>query len=136
MDRLVDHLFVFEGAGEVRDFPGNYSQYRIWLKEQEESAVTDRAQTTEKNDSIVAVAGIKQTSPEEKRKLSYKEKRELELLQTDITALEKEKTLVNEKLSSGDIPFDELQKLSVRIGEINALMDEKELRWLELSEGE
>ncbi len=152
MDRLVDHLFVFEGEGIVRDFPGNYSQYRIWLKAQEESAPDGKSQTIAKIEAMVdgglpmAGKGASDSSANgqppsaigstEKRKLTYKEKRELELLQSDIAALEKEKATVNEKLNSGDIPFEELQQLSLRIGEINKLMDEKELRWLELSEGE
>lgn len=137
MDRLVDHLFVFEGEGVVRDFPGNYSQYRIWLKEEEESMAVGRWQMAGKKDSDSSTNSQRPTAiVEEKRKLTYKEKRELELLQSDIAVLEKEKAMVNEKLASGDIPFEELQQLSVRIGDINALMDEKELRWLELSEGE
>jgi ATP-binding cassette subfamily F protein uup len=137
MDRLVDHLFVFEGEGIVRDFPGNYSQYRIWLKEQEETMADDRWLMAEKKNTDPG-NGQQSTAiaSDEKRKLSYKEKREFELLQAEIASLEKEKAFVNEKLNSGNIPFEELQQLSVRIGEINALMDEKELRWLELSEGE
>jgi len=132
MDRLVDHLFVFEGNGVVRDFPGNYTQYRINKKEQDEKAATaarkpDTAPQKTNTDSSA-------TKPAEKRKLSYKEKRELETLQQDIASLEKEKVTVTEKLNSGNVPFDELQQLSVRIGEIAALLDEKELRWLELSE--
>ena len=134
VDRLVDHLFVFEGDGIVRDFPGNYSQYRIWLKEEEEKNAVDRSLLSEKknadNNNLRGVA-----ISAEKRKLSFKEKREFESLQSEIASLEKEKADVNEKLSSGNIPFEELQNLSLRIGEINALMDEKELRWLELSEG-
>jgi ATP-binding cassette subfamily F protein uup len=137
MDRLVDHLFVFEGEGIVRDFPGNYSQYRIWLKEQEETMADDRWLMAEKKNTELS-NGQQSTAiaSDEKRKLSYKEKKEFELLQAEIASLEKEKAFVNEKLNSGNIPFEELQHLSVRIGEINALMDEKELRWLELSEGE
>lgn len=142
MDRLVDHLFVFEGEGIVRDFPGNYSQYRIWLKEEEEGVARGRSQLVDKKEPEFSVTTVQQStaasSPAviEKRKLSYKEKREFELLQQQISDLEKERALVNEKLNSGNIPFEELQQLSQRIGKINALMDEKELRWLELSEGE
>mgnify|MGYP002619592525 FL=1 len=126
MDRLVDHLFVFEGNGVVRDFPGNYSQYRIWAKAQEEEKNTKE----EKNKPDQAPAPA--AAP--KKRMSYKEKREFEQLQHEIAALEKEKATITEKLSSGSLPFEELQQLSVRINEITALLDEKEMRWLELSE--
>lgn len=128
MDRLVDHLFVFEGDGEVRDFPGNYSQYRLWEKEQSESP---EAGKSESKTSEPETLNLK---PETKKRLSYKEKREFEQLQQDIAALEKEKVMVTDKLNSGNMPFEDLQKLSLRINEIAALLDEKELRWLELSE--
>jgi ATPase components of ABC transporters with duplicated ATPase domains len=126
MDRLVDHLFVFEGNGVVRDSPGNYSQYRIWAKAQEEEKNTKE----EKNKPDQAPAPA--AAP--KKRMSYKEKREFEQLQHEIAALEKEKATITEKLSSGSLPFEELQQLSVRINEITALLDEKEMRWLELSE--
>lgn len=127
MDRLVDHLFVFDGDGVVRDFPGNYTQYRLNKKEEEqkESAAPKAEQKQEKA-----------TKPEEKKRLSFKEKREFEQLEKEIAALTKEKEIVTEKLNSGSAPFDELQSLSLRIGEIGNLLDEKELRWLELSEFE
>jgi ATPase components of ABC transporters with duplicated ATPase domains len=121
MDRLVDHLFVFEGDGVIRDFPGNYSQYRI---SQEET----KAQKPEPKKEAPKAEGA------EKKKLSYKEKREFEQLQTDIANLEKEKAAITEQLNSGNLPFEQLQQLSVRITEIGQLLDEKEMRWLELSE--
>jgi ABC transport system ATP-binding/permease protein len=124
MDRLVDHLFVFEGDGVVRDFPGNYSQYRLWEKENEE----------EKPEKEVTQPETSNPKLETKKRLSYKEKREFEQLQHDIAALEKEKVTVTEKLNSGSVAFEELQQLSVRISEITTLLDVKELRWLELSE--
>ena len=124
MDRLVDHLFVFEGNGSIRDFPGNYSQYREWQKQQEVS-------TTEikRSDPVKEVA----TAPL-KRKLSYKEQREFEMLERELKDLENEKKQVSELLSSSNLAFEELQKLSERIGVISELIDIKELRWLELSE--
>lgn len=131
MDRLVDHLFVFEGEGVVRDFPGNYSQYRLWLKEKEEDEKTETK--TAKQEVKTAAATVKEA---EKKKLSYKEKREFEQLQQDIANLEKEKQTITGQLNSGSLPFDQLQQLSVRISEITGLLDEKELRWLELSEME
>jgi ATP-binding cassette subfamily F protein uup len=132
MDRLVDHLFVFEGNGEVGDFPGNYSQYRVSKKEQEDKPYT--SSLTSDAASPKADTAVEAAKPTEKRKLSYKEKREFETLQQEIAKLEKEKVTVTEKLNSGSAPFEELQQLAVRIGEISALLDEKELRWLELSE--
>ncbi|HVK46439.1 MAG TPA: ABC-F family ATP-binding cassette domain-containing protein, partial [Pseudobacter sp.] len=128
MDRLVDHLFVFDGDGVVRDFPGNYSQYRLDKKEEEQKEAAPKTAEPKQDKSAV--------KPEEKKRLSYKEKREFETLEKEIAALGKEKETVNEKLNSGSVPFDELQQLSMRIGEITALLDEKELRWLELSEFE
>ncbi|MBC7828841.1 MAG: ABC-F family ATP-binding cassette domain-containing protein [Chitinophagaceae bacterium] len=136
MDRLVDHLFVFEGEGIVRDFPGNYSQYRIWLKEEEEKVTVERLPIVDKKEQERAGDSQLPVTNGSLRKLTYKEKKEFELLQSEISKLEKEKLLTNEKLNNGNLPFEELQLLSVRIGEIDALMDKKELRWLELSEGE
>lgn len=124
MDRLVDHMFVFEGAGEIRDYPGNYSQYREWLKEKE------TIPAEEKNRELPKQAQLQ--SP--KRKLSYKEQREFEILEKELAALEMEKKEISQKLSSPHLPFEELQKLSERIAEIAVLVDQKELRWLELSE--
>ncbi|HOZ68743.1 MAG TPA: ABC-F family ATP-binding cassette domain-containing protein [Chitinophagaceae bacterium] len=127
MDRLVDHLFVFEGDGVIRDFPGNYTLYR--------NEIRDAVTVVEKKEvkTVPAPAPVTvATAP--KRQPSFKEKREFELLEKEISDLTKERTTVTEKLNSGDTPFDELQKLSVRIGEIAVLLDEKEIRWLELSE--
>ncbi len=131
MDRLVDHLFVFEGDGFVRDFPGNYSQLRIWQKEQEKlGAGSD--EPILKAQELKAADENKSTA--DKKRFSYKEKREFELLQKEIENLTAEKQSVTEKLNNGSMPFEELQKLSNRIGEVTALLDKKELRWLELSE--
>lgn len=132
MDRLVDHLFVFEGDGIVRDFPGNYTQYR---EEIQKTAGKD-LKTEPKNitpESINSGNSLQSVNPG-KRQLTYKEKREFEQLEKDIPALTKEKEIITEKLNNGNTPFEELQQLSVRIGEIANLLDEKELRWLELSE--
>ncbi|MGE5107578.1 MAG: ABC-F family ATP-binding cassette domain-containing protein, partial [Sphingobacteriales bacterium] len=132
MDRLVDHLFVFEGDGEVKDFPGNYSQYRIQQKiEEEENKLAVSSMPLRENSSIV---NNQQPAAIIKKRFSYKEKREFELLEKEIAELNKEKVLITEKLNNGKTPFDELQQLSHRIGEITQLIDAKELRWLELSE--
>ncbi len=133
MDRLVDHLFVFQGDGDIRDFPGNYSQYRIALKDDEK--LTDvGTQMSEKKEALKPVAARPATLPGEKKKMSFKEKREFEELEKEIAVLTEEKQAVTEKLNSGAIPFEELQQLSNRIGQVTQLLDEKELRWLELSE--
>ncbi|PVD49457.1 ABC transporter [Terrimonas sp.] len=128
MDRLTDHLFVFEGNGNIRDFPGNYTQYRLWKKEQEEkkaiAPVVNKPQDAEINSVPSA----------EKRKISYKEKREFEVLQKEIETLENEKAEINLQLNEGKLPYEQLQKLAQRIGEVSAQLDEKEMRWLELSE--
>ncbi len=148
MDRLVEHLFVFEGDGVIRDFPGNYSEYRLWKKEEEfnvspqdstrgfgfrvkESSKHEETGNTKPetpSDQVIRAGG------NQKRKLSYKEKREFELLDREIAELSGEKELITVKLNSGNTPFEELQQLSQRIGEVTSLLDEKELRWLELSE--
>lgn len=139
MDRLVDHLFVFEGEGDVRDFPGNYTQYRLWLKENEKKenkwAVLEsnksKGQTTQ--EAVVSnAAAVVVEAP--KKKASFKEKREFEILEKEMPALETEKISITEKMSTGNLGFEELQKLSDRMIAITHALEEKELRWLELSE--
>jgi ATP-binding cassette subfamily F protein uup len=129
MDRLVNHLFVFEGKGLFRDFPGNYAQYRLSLKEAEKPTglAVQKPQTQSENEWQT-----RQIS--EKKKRSYKEQREFDLLEKDMESLSQEKTAITLKLNSGALPFDELQRLSVRIVEVARLLDEKEIRWLELSQ--
>lgn len=123
MDRLVDHLFVFEGEGVVSDFPGNYSQFREGQK-QKEAAETE-SRTEIKKPETVAVA---------RKKLSYKEQREFDLLEKELQDLENERKTIYDQLASPDLPFEKLQQGSERINVINRLIDEKEFRWLELSE--
>lgn len=127
MDRLVDHLFVFEGNGVIRDFPGNYTQYR----QSADKIPSFYIGNTEKQ---VPAADREQVVVDKKRQLSYKEKKEFESLEKEISDLTKEKATITEKLNNGSTPFEELQQLSTRIGEVTQLLDEKELRWLELSE--
>jgi len=128
MDRLVDHLFVFEGDGVVRDYPGNYTQYRVSQKNGPEEKSTPLTE-------IKSAPGTAQSIPSPaKQRLSFKEKREFEILEKEIAALTKEKETINEKLNNGSTPFEELQQLSTRIGQVTQELDEKEFRWLELSE--
>lgn len=129
MDRLVDHLLVFEGDGIVRDFPGNYTQYRIEQDAKEMSIQAAKAPAKE-----IAVQEAAPKAKEEKRRLSFKEKRELEMLEKELSSLTKEKETITEKLNSGSAPYEELQQLSQRIIKVSEELDEKELRWLELSE--
>jgi ATP-binding cassette subfamily F protein uup len=121
MDRLVDHLFVFEGDGFVRDFPGNYSIYRSSLKPD---------QTAEEKTKIVS----SKKTVTDKRKFSFNEKREWEILQKEIMELEGEKHKLSDMINKATLPYEDLMKISGRIAEINGLLDLKEMRWLELSE--
>ena len=135
MDRLVDHLFVFEGEGEIRDFPGNYSQYRIWLKENDKKENKWQALEDFKSKGKSLDESVKQeTTTVVKRKPGFKEKREFEDLEKEIAALETEKAEIEERLSNPDQDFEQLNLLSKRIGEISTELILKESRWLELSE--
>jgi len=131
MDRLVDHLFVFEGDGVVTDFPGNYSEYRIALKtkEREQAKVQDEQKTE-------AIATAQQAQSAGKKKLSFKEKREFEQLEKDLAHLEQEKVNITEKMTDPALAYEDMLKLGNRIAEITQLMEAKEMRWLELSEYE
>lgn len=126
MDRLVDHLLVFEGEGVIKDFPGNYTQYRL----QEEK----KKEPTENGSQLTAKPTLKENITSEKKKVSFKDKREFELLQKEIEDLTKERETITAQLNSGSTAYEELQKLAERIGEVTNLLDEKEMRWLELSE--
>ena len=130
MDRLVDHLLVFEGEGVIRDFPGNYTQYRLWQEQQ--LALTSGNKKTAFEVPTAQLPPAKNNEP--KRRLSFKEKREFELLEKELAHLTKEKELLTQKLSAGQVPYDELQQYSKKIIEVTQQLDEKELRWLELSE--
>ena len=132
MDRLVDHLFVFEGDGIIKDFPGNYSQYRESIDHSRQTTAASKEKEITKNNESTVVRG--QSSVDKKRQLTFKEKREFETLEKEIAELTKEKEFVDLRLNSGEATFEELQKLSTRIGEVTRLLDEKEFRWLELSE--
>ena len=126
LDRLVDHLFVFCGNGGVKDFIGNYSEYRSFIKDyRKEQAAAAKE---------LSVRGEGKTKTEKVRRLSWKEQREMESLEAEIEALNAEKASLEESLSSGTLGTEELMKASERIGEVIKLCDEKEMRWLELSE--
>ena len=124
MDRLVDHLFVFKGEGIIQDYPGNYSQYRIEAQAKEENQI-------EKTEHV---AKSEETKPIATSKISYKEKREFEQLGTEIETLTAAKESYSTQLNSGNLVFEELQKIAIELEKTIQLLDEKELRWLELSE--
>ncbi len=132
LDKIVDHLFVFEGDGVVKDFVGSYSEYREYIKEREkEKRALERAQTQKTTQKKEFQDNAVQPK---KKKLSYKEQRELEQLEKDLEILGAERKELEDKLSGGELQGEQLQRASVRIGEVIALLDDKELRWLELND--
>jgi ABC transport system ATP-binding/permease protein len=128
MDRMVDHLFVFEGAGVIKDFPGNYGLYQQWLKD--ESARENAASKTVSQAPVKEVVTVSSAKP----KLSYKEKQELEKLEKEIKDLNREKSQITEKLHDSSNNFDLIQQLSQRFTIVEETLQAKEFRWLELSE--
>ena len=139
MDKVVDHLLVFKGEGEIQDFPGNYTQYREWsrlqTKEEEASAKgKSAANAPAKTENNAAGTAKRDASFENKRKMTYKEKREYEQLAKEIEALETEQKQLEEALCSGTLSVDELTEKSKRLPLIKDELDEKEMRWLELAE--
>lgn len=128
MDKVVDHLLAFRGNADIKDFPGNYTQYRDW-KEEQESQEKEKTQAKPKEDKQP-----KTDKPKEKKRLTYNEQKEFEELDALIPKLEAEKAKIEEELSSGNLTNDQLQKKSHRYGELTADIDEKTMRWLELSE--
>ena len=127
MDKVVDHLLVFKGQGEIKDFPGNYTQYREWqaLQPKELSSAGQKP---------AKVSTDTRSERETKRKMSFKEKREFEQLEKDIATLEDEKKQIEDALSSGTLSVDEITQMSKRLPLLNDELDEKSMRWLELSE--
>ena len=137
LDKLVDHLFIFCGDGVVKDFIGSYSEYREYIKEYEaeqKSAARAEEKAAKEKAAKEAAKVPPQEAPAKKKKLTFKEQREFEQLEKDLESLAAEKADLEAKLSSGTLPFDQLQTASERVGQIIDLIDEKEFRWLELSE--
>ena len=130
MDRTVDHLFVFEGNGRIKDFPGNYSEYREWksLQKEEDVAVKEKKSIQRKSQD---------DNRQKSKRLTFNERKEFESLSVEIESLESEKKTLEAELSSGQISdYEQVTEKSKRISEIIGLLDEKEMRWLELSEKE
>lgn len=127
MDRLVDHLLAFEGNGMIKDFPGNYSQYRTWKQLEENNKPKEESPKEAEKVRLKKDNGV---AP----KFTFKENQEFELLEKEIPALEREKELLQVKMNNGSLSFDKLQVTAERISDIIVLLDQKETRWLELSE--
>jgi ATP-binding cassette subfamily F protein uup len=129
MDKVVDHLLVFKGDGEIKDFPGNYTQYREWqsLQPRESSQTKDATPAKGSRQN-------REAQPIGKRKMTYKEKREFEQLEKDIEKLESEQQSIEEALCSGTLSVEELTEKSKRLPLLKDELDEKSMRWLELSE--
>lgn len=128
MDKVVDHLLVFKGNGDIKDFPGNYTQFREWQKLQSETEQTPKPVVTEENKER------NRNRNQEKKKLSYKEKLEYERLEKEISQLEAEQRDIEQKLCSGELPIDKITEYSIRLPILKEELDEKSMRWLELSE--
>lgn len=126
MDKVVDHLLVFRGGGDIRDFPGNYSDYREWKRAKAERDKKTVAKPKEEP--------VKRVRPVEKRRMSFKERQEFERLEVEIASLEEEKKMIEAALCSGALGVDELVEKSKRLPALNDELDEKSMRWLELSE--
>lgn len=133
MDKIVDHLFVFEGEGKVSDFPGNYTVYRNKVEEDEarQAKLDSKAKAEAKENKKQEPQSARS---QEKKKLSYNEKREFEQLESEIPELTEQVSKLEALLNSGDLPHDELYEKSLELDKIKTLLDEKEFRWLELSE--
>lgn len=144
MDKVVDHLLVFRGEGEIKDFPGNYTQYREWQKledkksaELKEAAQKATASRNDNNAPTPSPTGKSQRDPNaapQKRKMTFKEKQEFAQLEKDIEALTAEKESIETALSSGSVSVEQITEMSKRLPILNEELDEKEMRWLELSE--
>lgn len=128
LDKCVDHLFIFEGDGRVKDFVGGYSEYREYVKERE------AAERSEQKSTAVSKPVQQRSHDSVKRKLSYKEQKELEQLEKDLALLGEERSRIEAELSLGTLPYERITEASKRIEELIALIDEKEFRWLELNE--
>jgi ATP-binding cassette subfamily F protein uup len=157
MDKVVDHLLIFHGNADIQDFPGNYTQYRLWKTQREKeenpkpegrrnvknseppadavpSGMTTDDHPVGHHSGVVPAGKSTYRQPSGKKKLTYKEQKELESLEIEIPALEKEKKIIENDLCNSALPIDELNKRSLRIGELLNLIDEKTMRWLELND--
>lgn len=134
MDKMVDHLFVFEGAGKIKDIIGNYTAYREYLKQAEKEEKEENRQRKKEEQKVEETKVEAPKVQKEKRKLSYKEKTEFEALDGQIMDLEEEKEKLTAVLSNPDVGSEELNEASKRLGEVVAEIEAKSDRWMELAE--
>jgi ATP-binding cassette subfamily F protein uup len=137
MDKIVDHLLVFNGQGDIRDFPGNYTQYREWKEEADrQQAMVNRLQAQQKK--INSLQNTTERCPSsvdsKSRKKTFKERQEFATIEVVIANLEAEKAAIEEALCTGTLTTDELTQKSIRLSALNEELDEKTMRWIELSE--
>jgi ATP-binding cassette subfamily F protein uup len=139
MDKVVDHLLVFQGEGDIRDFPGNYTQYREWKtiadkEKAEQERIEKEKQERKLQNTAGAPANTSHRGSKNERRLTFKERKEMEQLESDLERLEQEKTEIETALSNGSLSVDEITSMSKRLPLLNDEIDEKTMRWLELSE--
>ena len=132
MDKVVDHLLVFKGNGEIQDFPGNYTQYRQWLAMKTKSSAEH--QPKKSSATSLKTSGRRDGNEDKPRKLTYKERLEMDRLEKEIGQLEEEQKTIEDALCSGTLDVDSLTEKSKRLASIKDEIDEKSMRWLELSE--
>jgi ABC transport system ATP-binding/permease protein len=128
VDKLVDHLFIFEGDGSIKDFNGNHLDYRNYMREKERAARSLERNVQQKQKNAVP------KSKENSSGLTYNQRKEMRRLEKEISKLEEQKAEMHERFSGSSIPHQEIEKLSVELGELNKKLEEKELRWMELAE--
>ena len=134
MDKVVDHLLVFQGEGRIKDFPGNYTQYRQWCSMGSKDEETGKTASKSGKATNTARKDTPNHEEEKPRRLTYKERLEMQQLEKDVAALEEEQKQLEEELCSGQLSVAELTEKSKRFSEIKAELDEKSMKWLELSE--
>ena len=134
MDKVVDHILVFHGNADVQDYPGNYTQYRLWKTQREKEENTKSVNSAASGSDNQSSSKYNYRQLPDKKKLTYKEQKELEALDEEIPKLETEKKAIENALNSGILPINELNEKSARIGELINEIEEKTMRWLELSE--
>ena len=127
MNKIVDHLFVLNGDGTVKDLNGNYATYRTYIKERQSNIRAEKQEVREESKTH-------DKTDKEKRKLSFNEKYEFEKLDKEIPELETRKEELSEKLNTGDLPYEEIEKISNELTQLVSELDEKTMRWMELAE--
>jgi ATP-binding cassette subfamily F protein uup len=130
MDKLVEHLFIFEGQGKIKDFNGNHKEYRAYIKEKESKKRSQERAEEEKRKA----QAVKEQAENSVPALSYEERKEMNRIEKEISKLEEKKSKIHEQFLNPDLPLDEMQKLSKELKEIEELVEEKEMVWMEFAE--